>query len=286
MLALGLAAAVALAAAQYLSPASKALMQGRDVRLALLGDNGSALLVYRPAAGSVNAFTFSRPRRKSKATGWQRALDLYAQAGAAGSPEDVFFVSVSSAPDLEAFLGALNGWRAEPRRFFAAARWGAALARSGGTNISAFDLFSLFSDFSGLNASNFFVAESAKQETDAGDPGDDDSPAPRVEVFNASGRKDLAAAAAVYLRGQGFDVITASSYARTEARTRILGFSKDTSAALKLRAALDLEELEIHVSPAQKSVGEAAVILGADFDVRVLGRPAKGAAGVVPGVKN
>ena len=93
-----------------------------------------------------------------------------------------------------------------------------------------------------------------------------------MEVFNASGRKDLAARAAKRLRALGFDVITASSYSRNEAQTRILGFSKDTSAALRLRESLGLQELEIRVRPSQKSVAGAAVILGADFDEGVLGK--------------
>lgn len=287
MLAAGLAAALALAAAQYLSPVSRAIMQGRDVRVALLGKGASALLVYHPAAGSVNAFTFSRQRRSGKSSCLQRADDLCSQAGTGNAGAgDVFYVSVSSAPDLEAFLGVLNDWRSEPEMFFSAARWACRLGRSGATNLSPFDLFSLFSDLSGLTASNFVVTEAAKQGAGTGESGEEDGPDPRVEVFNASGRKDLAAAATRYLRGRGFDVITASSYYRTEARTRILGFSKDTAAALKLRSALDLEELEIRVSPAQKSVADAAVILGADFDGRVLGRQEKGPAGDVPEAKN
>lgn len=286
MLLAGLAAAVALAAAQYFSPVSRAMMEGRDVRVALLGDVSSALLVYHPATGSVNAFTFARPRRKSKAAPRQRAAELCAQAAPAAGQDGAFYVTVSSAPDLEAFMGALNSWRAEPARFFAAAARARGLLRAGATDISPFDMFSLFSDFSGMTASNFFVAEAAKQDAGPEEAGEDEGPAPRVEVFNASGRKDLAAAAAKYLRGLGFDVITASSYYRTEARTRILGFSKDTSAALRLRAALDLEELEIRVSPSQKSVAGAAVILGADFDQRVLGRQSRGLAGEVPAGKN
>jgi hypothetical protein len=288
MLAAGLAAALALAAAQYLSPVSRAIMEGKDVRVALLGDDASALLVYHPAAGSVNAFTFGRQRRKARPDPEQAAFSLCSKAGACGGvPADgVFFVEVSSAPDLEALLGALNGWRAAPKVFFGAARRICRLSRAGATDIPAFGLFSLFSEFSGLNASDFFVEEAARngEEADAAD--EDAAQALRVEVFNASGRNDLAAAATRYLRGLGFDVITASSYSSREARTSILGFSRDTSAALKLRAALDLDALEIRVSPLEKSVADAAVVLGADFDPRILGKQSGEAPGGVPGRKN
>ena len=271
MLAAGLAAALALAAAQYFHPVSRGLMAGRDVRLAVLGEKASVLLVYHPASETVKAFTLSHARVKAGVSGWQRAGDISALAGAreGAAPEELFYVAVSSAPDLEALWVALNNWRAEPRRFFAGAAWTAALARSGATNLRAFDLFSLFKEFSGLSSSNFIMTEISRQPQEAEQPAEDAGPAPRVEVFNASGRKGLAARVSKHLRGLGFDVITEDSRS-FEKHTSILGFSKEAAAALRLRSALGLDELEIHERPARKSVAGAAVILGDDFTLTQL----------------
>ena len=257
-----------------MSPVSRALIYGRDVRVALLGDRAAALLVYHPFSGTVNAFTFAQAKVKKGVSGWQRASDLSMEAGVRpeAASDDVFFVSLSSAPDLDAFWGALNNWRTEPRRFFSAAAWVSRVSRGGETNISDFDLFSLFTEFSKLNSSNFIVTEAQRKPEEPEAAAAASGPAPRVEVFNASGKKDLASVAAKYLRAKGFDVLTAASYAKREKQTRILGFSGDTAAAVALRSALGLEELEIRVRPSQKSVAGAAVILGEDFDPAAFGK--------------
>ncbi len=273
MLALGLAIALALAAAQYFSPASRALAAGADLRVALLGDKASVLLDYHPASRTVNAFNFNHPRPKPGSSGWKRAAEMSARAAARGAtvPENIFYIFVSSAPDLDAFWGTLNNWRSSPRLFWAAARWTASLSRSGMANLSAFDLFSLFMECSRLNSSNFILTEASGKPAEQDIAGGEEAPAaPRVEVFNASSSKDLAGRTARYLRWKGFDVITASSYKNIEKHTAILGFGGDTSAALRLRAQLGLEEYEIRVRPSQKSVAEAAVILGEDFNAGIL----------------
>jgi len=270
MLAAGLGAALALAAAQYLFPVSRALGSGRDVNLAVLGERGSALLVYHPVCGTVDAFTISHPRPRPDISAPQRALALFALAGGTTAQAEVFSVTVSSSPDLEVLRGALNGWRAEPRLFFSAAAWVGGLRASGATGLSSFDLFRIFSDFSGLDFSSFSTTELSRLGRGA-EAAAETGPAPRVEVFNASGRKDLAASAAKRLRALGFDVITASSYHKIEKNTRILGFSGGNAAALRLRAALGLDSLEVRRS-SQRSVAAAAVILGEDFNEEVLGR--------------
>ena len=269
MLALGLAIALGLAAAQYFSPASRALAEGRELRVALLGDRASVLLAYRPASRTVSAFNFNHARPKKGSTGWARAAELAARAAGSGATvqENVFYVHVSSAPDLEALWSTLNNWRASPRLFAAAVRRTAALRRDGASNISGFDLFSLFTELSRLNSSNFVLTEASGKPAEQELYGRETAPAaPRVEVFNASSRKDLAARVTKYLREHGFDVITAASHKTREKTTAILGFGGGTGAALRLRAQLGLEEYEIRVRPSQKSVAEAAVILGEDFN--------------------
>jgi len=272
MLAAGLGAALALAAAQYFFPVSRALCSGRDVNLAVLGEHGSALLVYHPSFGTVDAFSVIHPKPRPAVSARQRALSLLALTGGTTAQAEVFFVAVSSSPDLDVLKNALNGWRAEPRWFFSVAAWVGGLRSSGATDIPSFDLFRIFSDFSGLGFSSFSTTELSRQGRGPEVPAPaEDGPAPRVEVFNASGRKDLAALAARRLRERGFDVITAVSYHKIEKNTRILGFSGGNSAALGLRAALGLDSLEVRRSP-QKSVAAAAVILGEDFNEDVLGR--------------
>lgn len=273
MLAAGLAAALALAAAQYFFPVSRALWAGREVNLALLGERASSLLVYQPGPGAVKAYNFTHQKPRPAVTRGARAAALVALAGGTTAQAEIFYVAVSSAPDLDALWGALNGWKAEPVRFFSAAAWAGRLRASGASDLAAFDVFCLFSDFSKLSQADFSVADVSKQDRDpepqeAGAAG----PAPRVEVFNASGKKDLAALAAKRLRALGFDVITAVSYPRREKHTRILGFSRDTSAALRLRSALGLDALEVRVKTSQKSVAAAAVILGEDFEAAGLDR--------------
>ena len=272
ILAAGLVLALAAAVWQYFSPASRELMAGRDVSVALLGERSSALLVYHPFSSTVNAFTLDHPRAKPGVSGWHRAVDLARAAGGAAAGENVFYIALSSAPDLEALCATLNNWRARPRLLLEAASWVSGLRAAGSTNLSPFDLFSLFGEFSKLSSSNFILTEVSRR-TRAAEAEKDDGPAPAplVEIFNASGRKGLAAQAAKHLRTLGFDVITETSYATLEKQTRILAFSSDTAAAARLRGSLGLDGLEIR-SSSQKSVAGAAVILGQDFDVEKLGR--------------
>jgi len=274
----GLLAALILAAAQYFSPAPRAISEGRDLRVALLAERSAAMLVYHPVSATVNAAGFRQVRPRRGVSGLQRASELAALAGLAGGEEreETFYITLSSAPDMEALWAVLNNWRSAPVKFFEAAAWVAGLRRCGATNISPFGLFALFSEFSKLNSSNFILTETpraalsaAEEEIPAADA------AVRVEVFNASGKKDLAVHAAKYLRAAGFDVLTAASYAKIEKQTQVLCFSGDTSAALKLRSTLGLGDREIRLRSAQKSVAQAAVIMGLDFDAAIFG----GAAG-------
>ncbi len=261
MLAAGLAFALAAAAWQYLSPASRAIMSGRDVRLALLGPDSSALLVYHPFSGAVSAFT-DRRRQRRKAKPADRAAELAGTAGAGGG--GVFYVELSTAPDLNVLWNALNGWRRDPRLLFSAAAWTRRIKASGRTNLSSFDLFSVFSGFSGLDSSDFILTD-LRRGTEQDGEAVDDSRLPMVEVLNASGKDGLAGLAAKDLREKGFDVISVGNRAKQK-RTEIFGFSEDAAAALALRAALGLDELEIRLRPTHNSVAAAEVMLGEDFD--------------------
>jgi hypothetical protein len=247
-------------------------MSGRDVSLALLGERSSALLVYHPFSSTVNAFTMAHPRAKSGVSGWHRAVDLAKAAGGTAAGENVFYITLSSAPDLDALFGALNNWRAEPKRLPPAVSWVSGLRTSGATNLSAFDLFSLFGEFSKLNSSNFILTGISRGALPSeAEPEEAAARAPLVEVYNASGRAGLAALAAKRLRALGFDVITETSYSALKKHTIIQGFSSE-AAALKLRESLGLEQCIIEKLDPKKSVAGAAVILGQDFDIKKLSR--------------
>jgi len=275
VLAAGLAAALALAAAQRFSPAARALGEGRDLRIVLLGERSPVMLIYHPRTATVNEVSFPQAKARKGVTGYRRASELSALASGPGleTPGETFYISVSSAPDMGALKDVLNTWRSSPRKLAAAAAWVARLREEGNTNISSFDLFTVFSEFARLNSSAFILTEITRSDAPAESGTAEEAapqPAVRVEVFNASGRKDLAGRAAKRLRAAGFDVLTASSYARIEKHTMIHCFSSDTKPALRLRAALGLEGLEIHVKAPRRSVAAAAVILGADFKDGIL----------------
>jgi len=271
ILACCLALGAAVAAWQYYSPATGALARGKDLTVALLGERSSALLVYHPFSGTVNAFAVSHPKARKGASLWQRASDLAAAAGGAAPGESVFYIALSTAPDLEALWGPLDGWRADPRQLRRAAAWLLERRRAGDTNLTGFELFALFSELAGLSKSDFIFTEVSRRGPEPAEEEEAAPQAPLVEVFNASGRAGLAAQVAKRLRAAGFDVITESTLP-AEKRTRIMGFSRDTATALKLRSALGLDELEIRVKTSQKSVAGAAVVLGQDFSAGAAGR--------------
>lgn len=267
MFAAGVALALAAAAWQYLSPAAGELSAGRDVSVALLGERASALLIYHPFSDTVSAFTQHHPKPRRGVSPAQRAANLAAAALGGAAGKKIFFVALSTSPSLDALWGVLNNWRSDPRLLLRSASLVYGLKKSGATDLSGFDLFTVCSELLRLGSANFILTEVSRKGPEP-EPAAEESvepAAPRVEVFNASGVAGLAAATAKRLRAAGFDVITESSYPTRERQTRILGFSRDTAAALRLRQALGLEELEIHVKPSGKSVAGAAVILGQDF---------------------
>jgi len=92
----------------------------------------------------------------------------------------------------------------------------------------------------------------------------------RVEVLNASGKKDLAMQVTKYLRRKGFDVIDFGTYAGAGKRTKIVNCSGNVDAARAVRSALGLTALEIYSKPEAGNVAEVSVVLGADFNETVI----------------
>lgn len=264
MLAAGLVLALAAAGLQFFSPASGEILAGRDVKMVLTGDTSSIVLVYHPFSGAVNSFSVSHRRFRSKTAAEEKARQLAEAVSGGNGP--VFFLAVSSVPSLAPLLDAMSGWREDPRLLFRAASWAAGLRSSGATNLTGFDIFTLFSELAARSSSDFILTELTRKAAlrEDADADGERRGAPLVEVFNASGVNGLAGRTAKRLREMGFDVITVSSKPRS-ARTKLVSFSKDTAVARSLQEALGLGELETLVAAQQKSVAAAAVILGEDF---------------------
>ncbi|HAF94517.1 MAG TPA: hypothetical protein DCG50_00505 [Elusimicrobia bacterium] len=92
----------------------------------------------------------------------------------------------------------------------------------------------------------------------------------RVEVLNASGKKDLAMQVTKYLRKKGFDVIDFGTYTGTGKLTKIVNCSGNVAAAKAVRSALGLTALEIYSKFEAGNVAEVSVILGEDFNEEII----------------
>jgi len=270
ILASGLALALGLAAAQYFSPAAAAFARGEDLRISLLSPSRDLVLVWHTGRGVVNAVSFPAAKKRGGLSGYVRARELSGLTGAPDTAdrEDIFYISFSSSPDMGPFLDILNNWKSRPALFLRAAAFTWRLRREGATNIPPFSLFQLFTEMSRLNSSSFIITDTPRpRPEEVAPPEEADQPA-RVEVFNASGRRNLAARTAKRLRAAGFDVLTVSSYAKIENNSRVVSYGADTGPAERLRAALGLGGIALVGRPPGRSVAAAAVVLGKDFEER------------------
>lgn len=262
ILAAGLLLALTAAGLQYLSPVSREIMSGRDVRLVLPGERSSLVLLYHPFSGAVNAFTVRHRKFGEKGSYEERARRIAAPVSGEEGP--VFFLDVSDSPSLEPLWRVLNNWRAEPRLLLEAGAWALRARSSLPTNLTGFDVFAIFSELASMNSSDFILTEFSRRSAAAPALLSEPSASRRVEVFNAAGVNGLAGRTSKRLRELGFDVITVSSKPRS-ARTSLISFSRDTSVARDLQKALGLGEIETRIVTRQKSIAAAAVILGEDF---------------------
>ena len=115
ILAAGGLAVFALAAAHYLSPLSRRLAANEDVRLVLLNKDRPMMLVYHPSSKTLNAVRL--PARAARSgSAYQRACEvLKLFPGAIGQAEPAYIeVAASGGPDMNAFEGLVNTWRARP----------------------------------------------------------------------------------------------------------------------------------------------------------------------------
>lgn len=285
-LAAGGCLALALVAAHYLSPISRRLAAGRDVGLVLLNKDRPMLFVYHPFSRTINSVrlpgrTFSGARGGGSA--YQRASEVLKKFPQNwGQIQDAPGYIEVAAPDLDAFEALLNNWRSRPARLVTLCRYLVDLKKREATNLSPFEIFLVAQELLRLNSSNF-IKEDFDRSLTAGRPRDEESAAEpdapdavvRLEVLNASGKRDLAIQVTRYLRKRGFDVIHFGTYGSVEERTKIVNCSDNIAAAQKTRDALGLGGLEIYSKFSGLGIADARIILGADFDAAIMTRGMK-----------
>jgi len=276
MLAAGGLVTLVLVAAHYLSPVSRRLAANEDVELVLLNKERPMLFIYHPFSSTINAVRM--PAKAARGgSAYQRACEVLKTFSKSDVPpqETPVYIEVAAAggPDMDAFEDLINNWRARPARLAGLIRYLRDLRGNEATNLSLHDLVLLTLEMSRLNASNFIKEEFDKgraggpaPEAEAGE-GPVSAPAiVRLEVLNASGKKDLARLVTKYLRKKGFDVIDFGTYGSVEKQTKIVNCSDSLDAALRLREALGLGGLEIYSKFDKVGIVQARIILGEDFD--------------------
>lgn len=190
--------------------------------------------------------------------------------------DKIVFVSCDEDFNTENLFKFFSSWKSQPKLLSLYTKFFLSKKKNKETNASLTEFLMLFDSFLKLNKANFIVIESS-MKTSPKDKGKEKKPekenkinAPmRIEIFNASGRQSLAMKVSKYMRNKGFDVLTISSYAKYQEKSMIFAYG-DTSTAVQAKSALGLIESEIFRQPENKSVSEAAVILGADFDESIL----------------
>ncbi len=269
-------ATLVLASAHYLSPISRRLAANEDVELVLLNKERPMLFIYQSFSRTLNAVRLPAKAARS-GSAYQRAcevLKLFSKSGDTAREDPAYIeVAATGGPDMDAFEKLVNTWRARPAQLGGLFRYLRDLKKNEATNLSAHDLFLLTLELSRLNSSNFI-----KEDFDKSRPGElpeavaavrETEPAMdlvRLEVLNASGRKDLARLVTKYLRKKGFDVIDFGTYGSVEKQTKIVNCSDNLEGALRLRETLGLRGLEIYSKVDRIGIVQARIILGADFD--------------------
>ncbi|MBI4801461.1 MAG: LytR C-terminal domain-containing protein [Elusimicrobia bacterium] len=288
ILALGGALTLVLTTAHFFSPVSKRLSANREVEIVMLNPACPMLFVYHPGSGTVNAVRLPKKAARGAGSAVQRAhgaLNLFLKDRS--SVRDAAFYITVGEPDLDRVSVMLNGWRNKPGYFLGMAAYFRDLKRTEGTNLSWHDGLRLALEFLRLKSADFIITELPKNFFDkAGGaqevpvPGGADTvPAPepavvRLEVLNASGRKDLAEQVTRYLRKKGFDVISFGNYGAMAKQTKIVNCSGNIAAARLAREALGLKDLEIYSKTEKPAVVQARVILGVDFNEAEIKSPA------------
>ncbi|HOW89198.1 MAG TPA: LytR C-terminal domain-containing protein [Elusimicrobiales bacterium] len=273
---------LALAAAHHGSSVAGRLSSGRDVELVLLSRARPMLFVYHPFSRTVNAIRL--PARAASAAGsgasaCQRAAEVRRLFSRWGDTQAAPVYIESAEPDLEALEELLNGWRSRPAGLLRLLGGLRELRRSEATGLTAYELLLGALELVRLDSSHF-IKEDLERVPSAGRAAEEPlsgsqvsaAAAARVEVLNASGKRDLAGRVTKFLRKNGYDVISFGTYAGVERHTKIVNCSGDIEAARGVRSALGLGGREIYSKSGKVNIADVRVILGEDFDDSVLKR--------------
>ncbi|OGR43441.1 MAG: hypothetical protein A2X28_00930 [Elusimicrobia bacterium GWA2_56_46] len=287
ILAAGGLVTLSLVLAHYFSPVSRRLAAGEDVKLVLLNRERPMLFVYHPFSRTVNAIRM--PGKAARGgSAYQRAgevLKLFPEDGSAprnggladtGSPENPAYIEAETS-ELDSFEDLIGNWRARPERLLRLGRYLCELKRSEASNLSAYEMTLLALELIRLKASDLIKEDFEKtpaREAFAAESGPGPLPggaaqapaAARLEILNASGKKDLAGSVTRYLRKRGFDVINFGTYGSVERQTKIVNCSDSIEAARLVRDALGLGGLEIYSKADRRGIVQVRVILGSDFE--------------------
>jgi len=266
MLAAGGLITLSLTAAHYLSPISRRLSSNSDVELVMLNREHPMLFVYSSFSKTVDAVRL--PDKSARGgSAYQRASDILKIFSGSAISEPAY-IEVQ-APDMAAFEDIINNWRERPASLSLMVRYLRELRQNDATNLSIHDMALLTLELARMNSSNFVKEEFNKaRSSDAALAAEtaDATAVLRLEVLNASGRKDLAGAVTKFLRDKGFDVINFGTYGSVETQTKIVNCSDNIKAAHAVREALDLGGLEIYSKFDKRAIAQIKIILGADFN--------------------
>ncbi len=270
MLAAGGLVTFSLTAAHYLSPISRKLSSNSDVELVMLNKEHPMLFTYSSFSQTVDAVRL--PGKSTRGgSAYQRASDVLNNFSGGGTSEPAYIEA--QAPDMAAFEDMINNWRARPASLNQLVRYLRELKQNDATNLSMHDMVLLTLELARMNSSNFIKEEFNKTRFSdaalAAETAAETTEVPavlRLEVLNASGRKDLAGAVTKFLRDKGFDVINFGTYGSVEPQTRIVNCSDNIKAAHAVRESLDLGGLEIYSKFDKRAIAQVKVILGADFN--------------------
>jgi len=263
-------------AAHFMSPIARKLAGGRDVELVLLNKSRPMLFVYHPVSRTINSVRLPGGTAGARGGGSARqrsceVLRLFSK-NEMNDQAAPGYIEVA-APDMDAFEELLNNWRSRPARFLPVFLYLLDLKKREATNLSPHEMLLAVLELSGLNSSDFikedFDKSRASGRLQPGTAAEEPGAGPvivRLEVLNASGRKDLAVRVTKYLRKQGFDVLTFGTYGSVEKNTKIVNCSDNIGAARKAREALGLDRLEIYSKFSGLGISDAKIILGEDFD--------------------
>ncbi|PIS47619.1 MAG: hypothetical protein COT17_02505 [Elusimicrobia bacterium CG08_land_8_20_14_0_20_51_18] len=274
-----LALAAGLLFFSWRSPLSKDISYGKPFEIAILQGDSPFLVRYDSSSRIFKAFKPNK-RIKLKGTNFQKAYNLLSVVYKNGADrEKIYFVDASSFSlnGADYLVSFLNGWRKNPAALSGFVKKLFLLKNEGLTNLPALDLINLSIEILHLNTSNFIIEEvdiknPELEAVEDGETGEGLEPAKtiKVEIFNASARKNMALKVTERLRARGINVLN-SSTRKTQKKTEIISNGENVEKAKAVRDIMDLKNLEIYVKKSRYRVFDVTIVIGEDFDEKKIG---------------